>query len=62
MSADMKCTGGFQGTGHVEITYDSDAHYSGEFKMTGVANGQPMTQDQKMEGTWISASCGNVTH
>jgi hypothetical protein len=62
MSADMKCTGDFQGTGHIEITYDSDAHYAGEMKMNGIANGHPMTQDQKMEGSWISASCGGVDH
>jgi len=62
MSADMKCTGDFQGTGQVEVTYDSDAHYAGEMKMNGVANGHPMTQDQKMEGTWVSASCGSIDH
>ena len=56
MSADMKCTGDFQGTGHIEITYDSDAHYAGEVKMNGVANGHPMTQDQKMEGTWVAVT------
>jgi hypothetical protein len=62
MSADMKCAGDFQGTGHIEITYDSVAHYAGEMKMSGIANGHPMTQDQRMEGTWVSASCGGIDH
>jgi hypothetical protein len=60
MSADMSCSGAFDGTGHVAFTYDSDTHYSGNVKIDGVSNGHPMTQNEKMEGHWVSASCGNV--
>ena len=62
MSADMICTGEYKGTGHVQFIYNSDTHYTGEIQMNGVVNGQPMAQDQKMEGKWVSASCGNVDH
>lgn len=62
MSADMTCSGNFQGTGHVQFTYDSDTHYTGEVTMTGTANGHPVNHDQKMEGRWLSADCGSFTH
>jgi hypothetical protein len=62
MSADMICSGTFKGTGHMQFTYDSDTHYSGELVMTGIANGQQLNRTQKFEGRWISANCGSVNH
>ena len=62
MSADMTCTGNFEGKGHMQFTYDSEAHYSGELTMIGTANGRSMQQDQKFEGRWVSADCGSVAH
>lgn len=62
MSADMTCHGDFSGTGHMQFTYDSDTHYSGEVSMTGTAAGHPTTQDNKFEGKWVSADCGAVSH
>jgi len=64
MSADMTCSGGeFSGSGHMQVTYDSDTHYKGEMTMNGMSQGgQPMHRDQKFEGRWLSADCGTVTH
>lgn len=62
MSTDMVCTGDFVATGHSQFTYDSDTHYSGEIKMKGTAHGHAIDQDEKIEGRWVSASCGSVTH
>jgi hypothetical protein len=62
MSADMACHGNFKGSGHMQITYDSDAHYAGELTMTGTVNGQPISREQKFDGRWISADCKGLTH
>ena len=62
MSADMICSGEMQGTGHIAFTFDSDTHYTGVVSMTGTAGGHPVDHEQKIEGHWISADCGGVTH
>lgn len=62
MSADMSCRGNFKGTGHMQITYDSDTHYAGQMSMTGAINGQPMNREQKFEGRWVAADCGGLSH
>jgi len=62
MSADMSCHGDFKGSGHMQFTYDSDTHYSGELIMTGSVNGQPMNRNQKFDGHWVSRDCNGVAH
>ena len=62
MSGDMTCHGEFNGTGHMQFTYDSDTHYTGDVSITGMANGRSVTRDTKFEGNWVSADCGGVTH
>ncbi|HSZ74785.1 MAG TPA: DUF3617 domain-containing protein [Rhizomicrobium sp.] len=62
-NADMVCTSGdFQGKGHVQMTFDSDEHYSGSSSMTGTAHGQPIDMKESFDGKWIAADCGSVTH
>ena len=63
MSADMTCNGEFNGSGHMQVTYDSDTHYMGEMTMNGMSrDGQPVHHDQKFEGRWLSADCGAINH
>lgn len=62
MSADMACHGNFKGSGHMQFTYNSDTHYSGELTMTGSVNGQPISREQKFDGHWVSADCNGITH
>ncbi|MEI9988609.1 MAG: DUF3617 domain-containing protein [Rhizomicrobium sp.] len=62
LRADLICNADFKGTEHVQITYDSDTHYSGIMKMSGTVNGRPMDREQTVEGRWVSASCGGVDH
>lgn len=63
MSADLTCTASeFKGTGRAQFTFDSDTHYSGEVTMQGEANGHPVRQDEKLEGRWLSANCGNISN
>ena len=59
-SGDVACSGQFNGTGHMQVTYDSDEHYSGSMDMKGTHDGQPMNMHSSFEGQWVSASCGNV--
>lgn len=60
MSADLTCTKGFEGTGHMQFTFDGETHYSGEVTMTGTAHGHSVDRDQKIDAHWISADCGSV--
>jgi hypothetical protein len=63
MSADLTCAAQqFKGMGHAQFTFDSDTHYSGEVTMQGEANGHVVKQDEKLEGRWLSASCGNISN
>ncbi|MGH6872291.1 MAG: DUF3617 domain-containing protein [Rhizomicrobium sp.] len=62
-SAEMVCNGpDMQGSGHFQVTYDSDSHYSGSMAFSGVSHGHPTTMTNNFEGHWVSASCGNVGH
>ena len=61
MTADMVCSGGeMQGSGHVNVAYDSDSHYMGKMVFIGTAQGQPMSMSNTFEGHWVSADCGTV--
>ena len=63
MTADLVCKGQMNGTGHVSVNYDTPTHYTGEMTISGkTADGTPIAQDQKVEGRWVSASCGSVAH
>lgn len=63
MTADLICKGQMTGTGHVSVNYDSDTHYTGEMSISGkTADGTPISQEQRFEGHWVSASCGSVSH
>ena len=62
MSADLVCSGDYTGTGHMQYTFDGDSHYMGEVSMDGMSNGHPMHNHEKIEGRWVSADCGSVTH
>ena len=60
-SGDMVCKNGdFVGNGHMQVTFDSDEHYSGENNITGTAHGHPMNMHETFDGKWISADCGAV--
>jgi len=62
-SADMVCTGvEMQGSGHFNVSYDSDTHYVGEMTFSGTAHGHAATMTNKFEGKWVSADCGATTH
>jgi hypothetical protein len=61
-TGDMACTGEFQGTGHMQVTYDSPEHYKGSVTMSGTGHGHPMNMHTSFEGHWVSANCGNVSH
>jgi len=57
-SAEMVCTGAeMQGSGHVTVAYDSDAHYSGQMTFAGTAHGHPASMTNSFEGKWISGDC-----
>ena len=62
MSADMVCTGEHAASGHLNVTYDSDTHYSGSVQMTAMQDGQTMSMTNTFDGKWVSADCGSVTH
>jgi len=57
-SADLTCSGRFSGTGHVQADWDSDEHYVADVSMSGVRNGQTVTNHEKVEGRFLSAQCG----
>jgi hypothetical protein len=61
-SADMTCHGQMNGTGHVEVSYDSPEHYLGKSTITGTVQGHPMSNTTTFEGHWVSADCKGVTH
>jgi Protein of unknown function (DUF3617) len=62
MSADMVCHGQMEGTGHIQVSYSGAAHYTGSMKMTGTAQGHPVSMSNTFEGHWVSPDCGGVTH
>jgi hypothetical protein len=63
MSADMVCSGkDMQGTGHLQISYDTAEHYAGKMSFNAVAHGHPMAITNSFEGRWMSASCGAEKH
>ena len=61
-TGDVACTGQFNGTGHMQVTYDSDEHYTGSMDMKGTHDGQPMNMHSSFEGQWLSTSCRNFIH
>lgn len=58
-SADMVCSGQTSGHGHLQTTYDSDAHYSGTMSFT-MANGTSVQNN--FEGKWMTADCAGAAH
>ncbi len=60
LTGDMACSGQFDGTGHVTVTYLSDEHYTGKMTIKGTGEGQPMEMNQTFEGKWVSPDCGTV--
>jgi hypothetical protein len=63
MTADMVCTGNFVGNGHMDYVFDTDTHYKGVIDMSGTSEGGTAVQNhQTIEGRWVSADCGSVTH
>jgi hypothetical protein len=59
-SADMICSGELKGRGHVQVSYDSPEHYSGQMTFAGTSHGQPANIKNVYEGHWVKADCGNV--
>jgi hypothetical protein len=57
-TGDMACSGQFDGTGHVTVTYLSDEHYTGKMTIKGTSEGRPMEMNQTFEGKWVSPDCG----
>lgn len=62
LSADMVCSGNMQGTGHLDISFDSPEHYTGKSSMTGTIDGRPVNNVTTFEGRWVSADCKGMTH
>ena len=61
LNVEMVCKGdNMDGQGHFTLTYDSDAHYTGNYTFTGTAHGHPANMSYTVEGKWISADCGSV--
>jgi hypothetical protein len=59
MTADMVCKNGeMQGTGHVQVSYSGDEHYSGSYAFK--ADGQPSGISSSFKGDWVKADCGSV--
>jgi len=61
-SADMTCHGEMNGTGHVEVSYDTPEHYVGKTTMSGTMQGHPVSMATTFEGRWASADCKGLTH
>lgn len=61
-SADMTCHGQMNGTGHVDVTYDSPEHYVGKSTISATMEGHSMSSTTSFEGRWVSADCKGVTH
>jgi Protein of unknown function (DUF3617) len=61
-TADMVCNGEAKGTGHITVTYDGAAHYSGQMTMSMSMGGQAMSTTNTFEGKWVSPDCGKSTH
>ncbi|HTT97048.1 MAG TPA: DUF3617 domain-containing protein [Rhizomicrobium sp.] len=57
MSADMVCTGKVQGSGHMQVRFDSPEHYAGKVSMNVVAHGHPMSSTSMFDAKWLSADC-----
>ena len=62
MSVDMACSGNFTATGHIESDWDSDEHFTAVVSMTGTHDGRTMTNEEKIEGRFVSAECGAAGH
>ncbi len=60
MSADMVCSGDFNGKGHMQFTFDGDTHYIGHMTMTGTRAGKVSNTDMTFEGRWLKPDCGKV--
>jgi hypothetical protein len=60
MSADLVCTGRMNGTGRIEYVFDSATHYTGSMTFEGTMEGRQANMTNMMEGSWVSADCGNV--
>lgn len=59
-SADMVCSGRMNGSGHLQVTYDSAEHYRGEMTMHGNVQGHEMAMTNKFEGRWLKADCAGA--
>jgi Protein of unknown function (DUF3617) len=57
MSADMTCTGTNASSGHVDFSWDSGDHFTGDIKLTAMQGSQTVTHEEKLEGHLISATC-----
>jgi len=61
-TGDVACSGQFNGTGHFQVTYDSNEQYAGSMDMKGSHEGHPMNMHSSFQGKWLGASCGSVTN
>lgn len=60
MSVDLVCTGRMNGVGRIEYVFDSATHYTGSMTFEGTMDGRQSNMTNTMEGSWVSADCGNV--
>ena len=61
MSVDIVCTGRMNGVGRLEYVFESATHYTGSMTFEGTMEGRQANMTNAMEGSWVSADCGNVT-
>lgn len=64
MTAKLTCAGepNTSASGEMSVTYDSQTHYIGHLRISGLAQGRPVTLTNRFEGKWMAADCGTINH
>jgi hypothetical protein len=56
-SGDLVCSGRTNGSGHIQVVYDSSEHYRGDMTMHATAEGRSTNMSNHFEGRWLKADC-----
>jgi len=61
VTMDVVCDGAMKGTGHIKVTYDSNASYSSAMDFSGTSKeGRPIEMHNKVSAKWLGDDCGSV--
>lgn len=60
MKSEVTCHGVMEGTGHSEISWTGNEHYTGSYSFKGTMHGRPNAVNTSYKGDWVKADCGSV--